>query len=395
MNQMQKNVFLTYFKTTFLLITTFCLGCIIATGVARMLENSKNTVVDSKPDPADFRDVFVLKNAVREGKEILPDNIIVVQLHKDEVSRSAVKTYQQIEGRAARSEIPQGKVLLDEYFVPQITKSTVNGFIPPGFHSVTIQIHEMGVDGQSNISVVKPGDEVDVILVKQNVEKEVETGEFVLLEKIPVIDTFWDEIGDFQRNEKKGSVSLLLSDSQRKNLEEKYQNAVKIRLRICSPVETPAFSRSQPQSQAHWVASRDFYQTDNPPELLSQSLREDRSPIEIVFRHKQELKPINHNELHISSFRGISAASYAGGNAEIPPVSTLDKQNPVERPDLSPPAARYSSFFDASGHQGHHGNTQWRAAFPSRFPVVFEAPSHSATQARGIYRDGGVYYSAE
>jgi len=394
MNQMQKNVFLTYFKTTFLLIITFCLGCFIATSVARLLDKSKDSEIVNKPDPTDLRSVFALKNTVHNGKEISPENIIVVQLHKNEVPRTAVKTYQQIEGRVIRSEIPQGTILLDEYFVPHITKNPNNGFIPPGFHSVAIQIHEAVIDGQSSISAVLPGDQVDVIIVQQDEDKDDVLNEFVLLEKIPVIDTVWDEIGVFRKNEQKGTVSLLLSDSQRKNLEEEYQNATKIRLRICPPVETQTVSALQPQSPVKLVTSSDFYQTGNQPELISRSLGDDTPPIEIVFRNKQELKPINHKDFQIPSFRGIPADTYADANAGISSASALDKQKSIAKPDYSPSVSRYSSFFDAAGGNKGKNGTQWRAVVPQP-PLVFEARPNFDTQARGIYRDGGVYYSVD
>jgi len=392
MNQLQKNVFLTYFRTTFLLLLTFFLGAVIATGVARMLEKSKDAIADNKPDPTDFCDVFVLKNTIREGKEISPENIIVVRLPKNEVPRSAVKTYQQIDGCVAQSEIPLGTVLRDESFVSRITQNAANGFIPPGYHSVAIRIHEAAVDGPSGISAVLPGDQVDIILVQKNAEKDDEPEEFVLLEKIPVIDAFWDEIGDFQRNEKKGIVSLLLSDSQRKNLEEECHRETKIRLRICPPMETQMVGESQPQHPADSV-THDFYQTGNPPELLSQSLKDDTRPIEIVFCNNQEFMPIHHNELQIPSFRGVPSESYGDKNAKIPPVSTTEKPNSVHPPGGSPPVPRYSSFFDAASQKGH-GNTLWRAV-PPQSPLVFEARSGSDTRTRGIYQENGVYYSVK
>jgi Flp pilus assembly protein CpaB len=392
MNQMQKNVFLTYFKTTFLLIATFLFGLVVATGVARTLEQSKNTVVGVKPNPVDFRDVFVLKNTVREGEEIFPENVKVARLHKNEVPRGVVKTYQQIDGRAARVEISQGTVLLDEYFVSQIPQNSVLGFIPPGFHSVTVQVHEVTVDGQNNLSAVQPGDQVDIIIVQQNTGQDDKSREFVLLENIPVIGTFWDTIGGFQSHEKRGTISLLLSDSQRKNLEEGYQDGTKIRLRICSPEGIQTVSGFQPHPPTD-LMTHDFYQTGHQPELISQSLRDDASPIEIVFRNKQELKPMNHNELQIPSFRGIPVESYADKTANISPVSTMDQQKDLNSLNISPPVPRYSSFFDASS-QTAHGTSPWKPAVP-RSPLVFEARPNPVTQARGIYRDGGVYYSFE
>jgi len=364
----------------------------MASGVARMLEKSKETLAENKPNPNDFCNVFILKNPVSEGKEVLPENIIVAQHHKNEVPRNAVKTYKQIDGRATKSEISKGTVLLDEYFLPQITTSTVNGFIPPGFHSVTVQIHEVAANGQSSIDAVYPGDQVDIIIVPQNTEKGDVLDEFVLLEKIPVIDTFWNVTGDSQRIEKKGTVSLLLSDSQRKNLEEEYSSAMKIRLRVCSPAGTHTADRSQPQTPAILIGSRNFYQTGNLPPLLSQSLQNDTSPIEIVFRNK-ELKSISHNELQIPSIRGIPVENYADGNVDIARVSAFEKQKPVDLPGLSPSLPRYSSFFDAAD-QKTNGNTQWRAVVP-RSPLVFEARPNLDMQVRGIYRYGGVYYSVD
>ena len=359
-----------------------------------MLDKSQDPAADNKPDPEDLCDVFVLKTPVREGMEILPENILVVQLCKSAVPRGVVKTFQQMDGRAAKSEIPRKTVLLDEYFVQHITPSPAKGFIPPGFHAVRIRIHEVATDGPSDIFAVQPGDQVDIIVVHQTLQKDDPSDEFVLLEKIPVIDTFWEEAGDIQRNEKKGTVSILLSDSQRKNLEEEYQSAMKIRLRICSPVGTQTAGKSQLHGQADLV-TRNLYQSDNQPPLISQSLKEDASPIEIVFRNKQELQRINQDVLQIPSFHGIPAESYADVNAENLPVSANDKTKSVVQPDLSLSGPRYSSFFDAAGgRKGNSNPTPWRAVVP-RSPLVFEARPILDTQARGVYRDGGVYYSVE
>jgi Flp pilus assembly protein CpaB len=400
---MQKKVFLTYFKTTFLLIATFFLGAVIATGVARLMDKSKTVVVNSKPNPTDFRDVFVLKNTVREGKEILPENVIVARLHKNEVPRGVVKTYQQIDGRAVRAEISQGTVLLDEYFVPQITQNAVNGFIPPGFHAVTIQVHEMAADGQSNISAVIPGDQVDVIIVQKTAEDDGKSSELVLLEKIPVIDTYWDAIGDFQSHEKKGTVSLLLSDSQRKNLEVECQDGAKIRLRVCSPAETQIANSSQPRHPESLNTTNNFYQTGNSPELLSRSINNSPSQgdIEIVFygntnqntgHSGQELK-IHHNELQIPPFHGIPVESYADKNTGVLPASAIAKPNPIAPPDLNRPAPRYLSYYDASAQKKNRA-TQWQTVIP-RSPVVYEAQPDKETQTRGLYQENGVYYSVD
>ena len=389
MNQLQKNVFLTSIKTAFFLIATFFFGCIIATCVARMLDQSKDPASVHQPDPEDFRNVFVLKNTIRKGHVISPENVMIVQLHTGEVPYSAVKTFQQLDSRIAKSEITQGTVLLDEYFVPKITTSQPDGFIPPGFHSVAVQIQEVTTDGQNHVSAVQPGDQVDILVVQQNAEKGGdEPGEMVLLEKIPVLDTFWDAIGDFQRNEKKGTISLLLSDSQRQNLEENYQGGMKIRLRVCSPTETQTISELPPRSPGDLVI-RDFYQTDNQPALISDSLTGNTSSIAIVFLNKQELKPIHQRETQISSLRGVSVGSDAVENAGISTVSGIDKQTFVDPWELKPPVPRYSSFFDASGQKG---NTQWYPVVP-RSPLVFEAPTNPDTKTRGVYRNGSVYYS--
>jgi len=393
MIQVQKKVVLTYFKTTFLLMITFFLGVVLATGVARLLEKSKDKSADNKPDPTDFHDVFVLKNTVRKDKEVLPENIIVIRIHKDEVPEGVVKTYQQIDGRTVRSEIPRGMVLLDEFFDAKIARKTVDGFLPPGYFSVGIRVREVVVAGQSSISSVFPGDQVDIIVVQKNTKKEGESDEFVLLEKIPVIDMFWDRDEDFRRDEKKGTVSLLLSDSQRKNLEEKCQGETKIRLRICPPTETQVISMSQPQNPVERANSSSFYQTADQPPLISDSLNDVAYPIEIVFRNKQELKPIQHNELQTPSFRGVPEESYGDKNAKNASDSVIGKLNSATKPDSSLPVPRYSSFYDIANKKGN-SNMRWRTVVPQS-PLVFELRPNSMTQARGIYQENGVYYSVE
>jgi len=407
MSLLRNNVFLTYFKATTLLIATFCLGCIVASGVARLLEKSKIPVSEDKPHPVGSRDVFVLKNTIREGREIFPEDVIVVQQHNDKVPRGAVKAYQQIEGRLAKAELPKGTLLLDEYFVARTAASGATGFIPPGFHSVPILIHEPSVAGTNSHSAVVPGDQVDVILVQKDAETGAETGEFVLLENIPVLDALWDEIGDSQKRVKKGTVSLLLSDSQRKNLQEEFHEGTKIRLRICPPHENQTVSLSQSQNPLDLAGSPDFYQTGHQPDLISQSLENLSSPsgIEIVFRggndrHSsdselagQALRPVRHNELQISTLRGIPSQGYANANLSVLQVSSFDHSKPVSQSVDSRSAPRYSSFYDTSGHYGN-ANTQWRVTAP-RSPLVFEARPESGTQARGVYREAGAYYSVE
>ena len=406
MNQLQKNVFLTYFKATTLLIATFCLGCIVASGVARLLEISKIPIADNnKPDPANSRDVFVLKNSIREGREIMPEDVIVVQQYIDNVPRGAVKAYHQIEGRTVKAELPKGTLLLDEYFIAKTAATDATGFIPPGFHSVPILIQEPAIVGVNSQSPVVPGDQVDVIIVQKDVETGDESGEIVLLEKIPVLDTLWDEIGDSQRQGKKGTVSLLLSDSQRKNLLDEFQDGTKIRLRICPPVKTQTVT--QPQYPIHLANSRNFYQTGNQPDLISRSLDSLTSSdgIAIVFHNSndqhsgdsaltgQALRPVNQNELQLPVLRGVPIDSQAGKNSPLSQVSSIDKSQSAISPVENRPVPRYSSFYDSSGQYGH-ANTQWHVTHPPS-PLVYEARPESETQARGVYREGSVYYSVE
>lgn len=403
MNQMQKKVFLTYFKTTILLITTFCLGCIIATGVARMLEKDKNSVADNKPSPADVREVFVLKNTIREGNEILPEDLLVVRRHKDTVPRGVVKTYQQIEGRSAKVKLPQGTVLLDEYFVVKLANGSAKGFIPPGFHSVPIQIYEPAAEGLKN-HAVQPGDQVDVIIVMINEEPGEESGEHVLLENIPILDTLWSQMEDSRQQEKKGTVSLLLSDSQRKNLLDEFREGTKIRLRICPQVDLQAMSESQAQDSLDLAAAHDFYQTDNQPDLITQTLRNtSQGEIEIVFRGSSQwhdiattqhaLMPVNHREVQLPILRGIPSGSYAVESQAVSQVSAIDMLKPTVSSVENPPIGRYLSYYDPYG-QKRNGSIQWQATVPHS-PLVYEAKSDSQTQARGVYREGNTYFSAE
>ena len=407
MNQLRNNVFLTYFKATTLLIATFCLGCIVASGVARLLEKSKVPLAENKSEPVNSRDVFVLKNSVREGGEILPEDVIVVQQHVDKVPRGAVKAYQQIEGRTVKAVLPKGTLLLDDFFVAKTATNNMMGYIPPGFHAVPILIHEPTTVGTNNHSTVVPGDQVDVIIVQKDVDTGDESEELVLLEKIPVIDALWEEIGDSQRQEKKGTVSLLLSDSQRKNLLDEFQEGAKIRLRICPPIETQTVTQSQPQDQSDLVDSHNFYQIGNQPDLISQSLESHSTPsnIEIVFRSSNDhhgaefavagraLRPVNQNDLQFPVFRGIPVESYADGNTPVSQVSAIDKSKSSHLQEENRPVPRYSSFYDTSGHNGKT-TMQWRVIVPSS-PLVFDARPESDSQARGVYREDGVYYAIE
>ena len=404
MSQLNKNVFLTYFKTTILLMIAFCLGSIIASGVARLLEKTKDTMIVKKSDQIDFRDVFILKNPVSEGREILPQDVVVAQRPEIKVPRGAIKTYQQIEGRNVKMELPKGTLLLDDYFVAKIASANTKRFIPPGYHSVPIMIQEPATVATSSHSAVLPGDQVDVIIVQKNTETGDESDEFVLLEKIPVLDTLWEEISNIPKQGKKGTVTLLLSDSQRKNLQEEFQEGTKIRLRICSPDGMQTVSLPHLQNPLDLADSHIFYQTGSQPDLISQSLSPGslQDGIEIVFRGNdhgrnfitgQSLKPVNQNELLIPAFRGIPAESYGEVNSPVAQVSAIDKSRPANTPDEIRPVPRYLSFYDASG-QYSNARVQWHVTVPQS-PVVYEARPDSETKARGVYREGGVYYSTE
>ena len=407
MNQIQKKVLLTYFKTTTLLITTFCLGCIIAAGVARLLENDKNIASNAKPVPSDdceVREVFVLKNMVRDGNKIFPGDVLVVHRPKDMVPSGAVKTYQQIEGRSVKVELPQGTVLLDEYFVARLASSQAKGFIPPGYHSVQVHICEQVTDRLKKNSVVRPGDQVDVIIVNANEETGEKSGEHVILEKIPVIDTLWSELDESRQFDKNGSVTLLLSELQRKNLQDKFQEGMTIRLRICPQVEAKAFSELQPQDTFDMADSHNFYQTERQPYLISQSLTSGlpEGDIEIVFRNNahqhdntptfQVLKPVTLSSSHIPVLRGILENSYANESQAVSQVSAVGKSKPIISPVENRPIPRYLSFYDPLGHKPN-GTAQWQIVTHS--PVVYEARPDFQTQTRGVYREGSVYYSAE
>jgi len=400
MNELRKNVFQTYFKSAIMLMAAFFLGSIIASGVARLVEKTKDAVADKKLAQVDTCDTFVLKNTIREGREILPEDVSIVPLQKEKVPRGTVKTYQQIEGRTAKVELRKGTLLLNEYFVAKTAAINARGYIPPGYHSVSIQIHEPVV-GTKNHPTVLSGDQVDVILVQKDTETGDESKEYVLLEKVPVLDAVWEEIDETQKFLKKGCVSLLLSDLQRKNLQEEFQEGTTIiRLRIC-PANT-----NQTASVRNSLESADssvFYQTDSQPDLISQSLSNSmpQSEISLVFLNSnvlagmnsesagQALRPINQNELKIPAFREIPAESYAEANMPVTHVSAINKSASTQQPVENRPERKYASFFDPSSQYGKAN--KWVTV--PRPTVVYEARPDSQVQARGVYREGNVYYS--
>ena len=370
-----------------------------------MLENDKNSLTNAKLDPAETCEVFVLKNTIREGNEIFPEDVLVVRQYKDAVPRGAVKTYQQIEGRSVKTQLLQGTVLRDEFFVARLANGNAKGFIPPGYHSVPVLIHEPVTDRLKNHSVVQPGDQVDVIIVKTDKETGEESSDYLLLEKIPVLDILWSDIDNSRQIENKGTVNLLLSDSQRKNLLDEFQEGTKIRLRICPQSEPQTFAGLQPQDLLDMAGSQDFYQTDYQPELISQRLQNNNSEgeIEIIFRDNSQfsedvqsphaLKPVSPSELQLPVLRGIPSDSYAAKTQTVTQVSAVEKSKPFVDPVENRPIPRYLSYYDPSG-QKRNGNTQWQTVVPHS-PLVYEAKPGSHTQVRGVYREGKAYYTAE
>ena len=409
MRQLQKNVFLTYFKATILIIMTFCLGYVMATGIARMLD--KKEIAEVKVDPENYRDVFVLKNNLGKGSEVSPEDVLVVQQLKNIVPRSAVKTFQQIEGRTIKTELPKGAILTDDYFVAKIANNNPAGYIPPGYHSVTIQVYESDSDLDNSIHLVRPGDQVDILVVKNDPETGEKLDEILLLEKIPVLETV-AIAGDTSGSEKRGTVALLLDNSQKKHLQEEVSEETTIRLRICPTNETQTAEGAKTHNQQQVIGFADYSESSDhhrQPDVLSRAFSQNTNggAMTIEFRNRardmgnyetanqtvgQVLKPFQQGDLQIPTFRGISAEN----QVEVATLShdaRLD--NAAQNPKLveSRPAPRYSSFYDTTGQSGN-ADVQWRAVSPHP-PVVFEAKPGSQTQARGVYREGGTYFSAE
>jgi len=395
MTRVQKNVLLTYFKTAVLLTMTFCLGVVLATGIGKVL--NKKDVAKTPIAPENLCDVFVLKNDIGKGCEILPEHFIVVKQLKEETPRGAVKTYQQIDNRTAKTELLKGTLLLDDFFVTRISQSDQSGYIPPGYHSVTVQVYETENDSENSIRSMRPGDQVDIVVVQNDPETGEKLDEILLLKKIPVLELVVIDSNDISGMEKKGMVALLLSDLQKKHLQDEVKEEMKIRLRICPTSETQTTDELRPQTLQQMVNRSDF---SNGPETLSQTLSRNGSydNITVVYKNSagQPLKPLQQNELNVKSFRDIPMESYAesivAGVSAPAHSELLDNALPNNKLVQSRPAPRYSSYYDTT-RKIDNTNVQWRDLSP-RLPLVYEAPSGSQTQARGVYREGGVYFSA-
>ena len=394
MTQVQMNVFLTYFKTTVLLIMMFCLGVVLATGIGKVL--NKKEVAKTPIAPESLCDVFVLKSDVGKGCEILPEHFIVVRQLKEETPRGAVKTYQQIENRTAKTELAKGTLLLDELFVARVSQSNQSGYIPPGYHSVAVQIYESENDSENSIRSMQPGDQVDIVAVQNDPDTGEKLDEILLLEKIPVLEMVVTDSNDIG-TEKKGVVSLLLSDLQKKQLQDEVKEEMKIRLRICPTNETPTTDEPRPQPLQQMVNRSNF---SNEPETLSQTLLRNESYDGITVEYKnstgQPLKPLQQNELKVQTFRDIPTESYTKnvvtGVSTSAHSASLDNALPNNKLVQSRPAPRYSSYYD-NKRIIDNADMQWRDLSP-RLPLVYEAPPGTQTQARGVYREGSVYFSA-
>lgn len=404
MNQVPDKTFLPYFKAAILLIVTFCLGYVMATGIARLLD--RKDVANDRPAPENLRDVFVLKGDVGKGREISPDDFVVVQQPKANTPRGVVKTFQQIEGRASKMELAKGTVLLDDYFVPKMSQNNVAGYIPPGYHSVTVQVYESDGDQENSIRSMRPGDQVDILAMQTDPETGEKLDEILLLERIPVLETITQENDELAGNEKKGAVALLLSNSQKKHLQDEINEDMKIRLRICPTSETQTAGESGSQSLRQMVdrstysgktsasygsRSRNLSQTFNHGDITIE-FQNQKTAAEDYESAGQVLKPLLWDELQIPAFREVPTENVMG-NTTLSQGSILDNRLATTKLVQDRPAPRYSSFYDSTGQNGNT-DMQWHVLSP-RPPVVYEAKPGSQSQARGVYREGGVYISAE
>ena len=394
-NPLRKNAFPTFFKPAILLFTTFLLGCFMAKGLERLLEKNNVPQIAGKPAVAeDSRDVFVLKSSVREGGEIFPADVIVVRRHQDQVPPGAVKSWRQIEGRNVKVELAQGTLLREEHFVAKSVVNNTLGFIPPGYHSVPIEIREPAFDGTKQLVTVLPGDQVDMILKHvRDTETDDTSKEFVLLEKIPVLDAVWNAGDDARILEKIGVVSLLLSDSQQKRLQEEIQEGTKIRLRVCPPDERQTVGQSQSPNLKNPAEPSLFYQSGGRHELISQSL-DGSAPLDeitIVFRGNKTASP---GQTFGEEPRYLRATEIGLQSAEFRTQSTGSvSPKPTSDADVLSMKSGYLSFYDPNGRYGNAA-MQWQPVAP-RSPLVYAASPDSESRPRGVYREGGTYYSAE
>jgi Flp pilus assembly protein CpaB len=402
MSQSRKNLFLTRTKSVIFIFVAFVLGFAIATGVGKVLRKVEPTAV-ADADTTEFRSVFVLKKDIRAGQAVAPEDFIVSQYSKDKVPKGSVKTFQQIEGRNAKLEISKGSVLIDDYFVSRTVKSTTAGFVPPGYHSVPVRVYEPLLNESDTAYTMSSNDRVDVIIVQTDEETGETSGEFVLFEKILVLNAKWENEED--STEKKGEVDLLLSDLQKKDLQAELSGNITVRLRICPPDSAQAVGGSSQKDQQHsgYVSG-----LGNQPTSLAQSLPAD-AQITVVFGDKfrntneaetvtqasgQVPKAIGSQDLRSVMLRDIPQESYTQEYSPNLLKPTLDNLSPA--PTLSsgrPVQKKYKSFYDSDDDQGTP-DMQWQPV--PHPPVIFEAPNQAPpAQVRGVYRGHEGYISVQ
>ena len=395
MSQLRKKVILTRSRGVILIFAAFGLGFVIATGIAQMLEKPKTSTEIVNPD--DMREVFVAKKDIRNGSELRPEDFIVAHYSKETVPKGAVKTFQQIEGRTTKVLLPKGTILIDDYFVSRTAKSGDPGFIPPGFSSVPVQVYEPSLAQSDDNYAMSPGDRVDVVITQINEETGEVFEEFVLLKEVTVLETNWAEESD--HIEKKGEVNLLLSDIQKKDLHAELNENTIIRLRIC-PTEPS-------QTAGESLLQKNSAPTTQPSPLMEMVSSEQQ--ITVVFGDKNRrmdekntttqasgkvLRLADPSELQVATLRGIPEESYTREYTVASQKSILDNSRSPNKLSTVKPGPRYTSFYDSYGQQ-NQTEMRWQVVVP-RSPVVFEAQDRtSPTQPRGVYRQGGVYVSAE
>ncbi|MDR1957737.1 MAG: Flp pilus assembly protein CpaB [Planctomycetaceae bacterium] len=332
-------------KSILLLVLAMFCGSILAIFVARILNNPHEVQAELRKQAT--CPVLAVNADVPAGKKVPIENIIVVHVPEENLPEKAVTSFFEVSNSILVKDIPKGAVLLDNYFSNN-NHVTTEGFVPPGYQVVTIQISDTENKLNADFKKVKPGDLVDVQLVKKE-NRSTKNQEHIstILEKICVFETKIEELRvlSLMESPQKNIVSLLVNEEQAKLIYDS-QSRGKLRIHLrkkISPAEMPLSIVTEdilPDNSSNTVQDEQNESTSRTTSFLDRYTDEYPMLATPVFPVKEfQFLPPLHSE-----------------TKEVTSISDLASET-----ESAVPAARYSSRYGET-HESGENQTNFSAA---------------------------------
>jgi|GEM_PF-4792225 len=339
------------FKSILLLVLAMICGMTLATVTSSILPKPQ-TVSQSVVERPPMVGILAVNDDVSAGKPIPIEKIVVINVLEENVPNKAVTSFLDIAGSSLKRNLTAGAILRDDDFSRASSQSTTDGFIPPGHQAISVQINDDSEMNVQNFEKVKPGDVVDVLLIKKErpgKEKQVST----LLENITVLATKIEQVNLLSTvSGRKYFVSLLLNKEQANTIYSS-QETGKLRLRvhpeqdsqdqgqeIVHIIEPAIFEDQQITYQERFLPRSEPLETKNGENNMTASLT--LVAAEPVQSYAREFKPANHVSLDSS----LSSS----------PQPSSPQPSPVSQ---TPPLKKRPGYSSYYGEPSPDGTSQW------------------------------------